>query len=124
MGALIGKLRNAPHRIGQLPPLDHHVFVVVARQHRFVIRELPGQNAGNQQAMLHLEKEMALVLRKFELRVGACRSRKLLDLVHGFLGDKHLQLGVHPCEFVVCFRQRQAMAVGRNHGQRVRPQNQ
>jgi len=50
VGALIGKLRDAPHRIAQFRPLDDHALVVVPREYRFVVRELAGENARNSAA--------------------------------------------------------------------------
>ncbi len=44
MRALIGELRDAPHGVVQFVALEYHQFIVVARQYRFVIGELPGQN--------------------------------------------------------------------------------
>ena len=87
--ALIRKLRNAAHRIAQLAALDHHVLVVVARQHRFIVRELSRQNPRYQQPVLHLEKEMAFILGKVKLRIGTGCAREFLDFVHGLFGDQH-----------------------------------
>src|SRR6266851_7737270 len=56
MRTLIGKLRNAAHGIAQFRALEHYGLVVIARQHCFVVRELPGQDARNQQAVIHLER--------------------------------------------------------------------
>ena len=75
VGALVGELRNAAHGVGEFGSFDHHMLVVVARQHCFVIRELPGQNTRDQKAMADLEEEMALVFRKIELRVGPGGAR-------------------------------------------------
>ena len=56
MRALVGKLRDALHGIVQFAALDHHVLVVVARQHGFVVGELSGEHARNQQALADAEK--------------------------------------------------------------------
>src|SRR2546429_5019657 len=91
VGALIGELRDAAHRIAQFRPLDDHTLVVVPREHRLVVWELAGENARNQQAMADLEKEVAFVFCKFNVRVGARGAGKLdrkstrLNSSHGYI---------------------------------------
>src|SRR5437016_181773 len=122
--ALIGKLRDAAHRIAQFGPLDDHIFVIVPKQHRFVIGELAGQNARNQQAMADLEKKVTFVFRKFDVRVGAGGAGKFFNFVHGLLRNQHFHFAIQTCKFVIGLRKRQAVAVRRHHRQRVRLQNQ
>ena len=47
---------DARHGVIQFVALDHHVLVVLARQHGFVIGELAGEHARNQQALADPEK--------------------------------------------------------------------
>ena len=54
--ARVGKLRDALHGVVQFAALDHHVLVVVARQDGFVVGELPGEHARNQQAFAGAEE--------------------------------------------------------------------
>jgi hypothetical protein len=42
---LVGQLRNTAYSVAQFGTLDDYGFVVVARQHRLIIRELPSENA-------------------------------------------------------------------------------
>ena len=56
MRPLVRELRYAADRVTELGALEHHVFVVVARKHRFIVRELSGENARDQQPMTYLEK--------------------------------------------------------------------
>src|SRR5260221_5532071 len=65
--ALVGKLRYATHGVCKLCSFEDNAFVVVAGKHSFIIRELAGENAGDEQPMASLEEEMAFVFRKFHL---------------------------------------------------------
>ena len=65
--------------------------------------------------MAHLEKEVAFVLGKIEVRVGTGDAGKFFDLVHGFLGNKKFDFAVESYEFVVGFCERQPVAVRRHH---------
>src|SRR6266566_2450242 len=59
------ELSDAVRRVAQFRSFDDHTLVVVPREHRFVVRELAGENARNQQPVADLEKKMAFVFCKF-----------------------------------------------------------
>jgi len=75
------------------------LFVVVPREYRFVVRELAGENARNQQPMADLEKEVAFVFCKFDVRVGAGGAGEFFDFVHGLLRNEHFYFAIQSCKF-------------------------
>src|SRR6266436_1079188 len=74
MRALVGELRYAADGVGEFCALEDDTFVVVAGKHSFVVRELAGENAGDEQAVAGLEEEMAFVFCEFHLCIGACSA--------------------------------------------------
>ena len=74
--------------------------------------------------MADLEEQVAFVFGKIDLRVGAGGAGKFFNFVHGFLGDQDFHFAVEAGEFLVGFGERQAMAVGGDHGERVGLQDQ
>src|SRR6202008_4331700 len=124
MRALISELGDAANGVAELGALESDRLRIVTRQNGLVIRELASENPRNQEAMADLEKEMAFVLRKFHVRIGAGCSRELLDLVHSFLGDENTNFAIEAGKFLVRFREGEAVAIGRNHGERVRLEDQ
>ena len=124
MRTLVRKLRDPPHRVTQFRALQHYRLIVVARQHCFVVRELPGKDPRNQQPVAHLEEQVAFVFRKVHLRIRACGARKFFHFVHRLLGNQHFYFAIQSSQLVVCFRKRQPVTVRRHHRKRVRLQNQ
>ena len=67
--ALIRNLRDATNGVANSERSMTTRFVVIAREDRFVIGKLAGENTRNQQAMADLEKQMAFILGEVDLRV-------------------------------------------------------
>ena len=88
VGARVGKLRDALDGVVQFAALDHHFSVVVPRQDGFVIRELSGEHAGNEQAFPSAKEKVAFVEREFDFGVFARLARKTLHFRQRFFGDE------------------------------------
>src|ERR1700730_8253792 len=117
---LIGKLRDAPHGVGKFAALYYNRLVVLARKDRFVIRELAGEDARDQQTVADLKEEIAFVFGEIDLRIGARGRGQLLHFVHRLLGDQYFHLAIESGELLICFGKSQAVTVRGNHRQRVR----
>ena len=81
-------------------------LVVVARQHRFVVRELSGQNARNQQSVADLEEQMALVLAQNSIcasEPAALESFSTSSIA--FFGTSTFTSPFSPASFVIRLRQ-------------------
>ena len=122
--ARVGKLRDALHGVVQFSALDHHFSIVVARQDGFVIRELSGEHARNQQAFSGAEEKMAFVEREFDFGVFARFARQALHFRQRLLGDERTHFPGQTLKFVIDLGYGQAVAVGGHHGDRLRLQQQ
>src|SRR5580658_8858684 len=65
MRTLVSELRDSTQSVLQLAAIESHGLVRVPRKHRFIIRKLAGELTRSEQTSTKLEKEVALVLRKF-----------------------------------------------------------
>src|SRR5258708_20457640 len=86
--ALVGKLRDAADSVAEFGPLKDHSLVVLARKNCFVIRELAGEDAGDQEAMADLKEKMAFALRESQIRIEPGPGGKRFGSVHGFRGER------------------------------------
>ncbi len=118
-GALVGKLRDALDGRGQFTGAHHGELGVVARHHGLKVGELAGELARAQGAMADAEEQRVLVVGKLDL-FGIGVRQQLLQLLQGLARNEHALFAADAFEgFVGLFDKREAMAVGRDHGQRL-----